>query len=294
MSKTVKELGAAIYEKEGKIARIILNRPEKLNALNAQLRWDIVECINMIEEDDNVLVGIIKGNGRAFSAGADLGAVYNRYGGGKKPDGTRMKPSQRARLWVDTANFEFLRRAYQCWKPLICQVHGYCLGAALMLSDCCDITVASDDCLFGHPEQRQAFGGMLHLQEAYLLGPKKARELILLGNKIDGKEAERIGLINHSVPTDQLEPTVEGMANSIAKLPRDAVAMGKMATLMVYENMGYTSCHTQFLTMHTLATNLRFEPDETNFMRTREKLGTKAAIRERDTRFEQQKNQEAK
>jgi len=286
LGKDTVKLDTVIYEKQGKIARIILNRPEKLNALNANMRWDIVRCIDMLEKDDGVSVGIIKGNGRAFSAGGDLGGVYSRYGGGTRPDGSRMRPSQRARLWVDESNGQFAARAAKCWKPLICQAHGYCLGWGLILSNACDITIAAEDCLFGHPEQRQAFGGGVSVAEILLLGYKKAREMSLLGMKVDGKEAERIGWVNRAVPADQLEAEVEKIAETIALMPRDALAIGKVSTLMSLEALGVERGIAGTL-LHSMATNLRFDPDEMNFIRDRSKQGTTTAIHKRDEAWEE-------
>jgi len=275
MKKTIKKLDTAIYEKEGKIARIILNRPEKLNALNANLRWDIVQCIDMIEEDDNVLVGIIKGNGRAFCSGGDLGGVYSRYG---------------ATISVDESNANFVDRIAHCWKPMICQAHGYCLGWGLILADSCDLTIAAEDCQFGHPEQRQSFGGQVGIRDILILGLKKAREMMLLGYRIDGKEAERIGWVNRAVPADQLEAEVEKIAHDISLLPRDAIAMGRTATMMAVD----TLLRGSGVPMHAISQNIRFEPDEFNFLRSRAELGTKEAIKARDSRWEAPKNQRTK
>ena len=145
------EFETIIVDKKEHIAKVTMNRPEKLNPMNANVRAEIIKCIEMIEMDDDVLAGIIKGSGRAFSSGADLEAVYSRYGGGKTAEGKQRRPSQRARLHVDRDLFEFFHRARYCWKPLICQVHGYCIGLALMFSHCCDITMAAEDALFAHP-----------------------------------------------------------------------------------------------------------------------------------------------
>lgn len=280
--KVVHELETVTYEKEGKIARIILNRPSKLNALNSNMRQEIIQCIEMMEFDDNVLVGIIKGNGRAFCAGGDLGGAYSRYGGGEtSADGIKKRPSQRARLWVDRDNSQFVYRINHCWKPMICQAHGYCLGWGMYISNACDITIAANDCLFGHPEQRQAFGGMVGIMEILTIGYKKARELYLLGSKIDATEAERIGWVNRVVPADALEEEVEKKAASIALLPRDAIAIGKAATIMSLERLQACQDMSNVI-LHSMATNLRFEPDEYNFMKERGKKGTTTAIHLRD------------
>jgi len=259
------QLGSVIYQKAGKIARIILNRPEQQNRINANMRVDILECIQMLEADDNVVVGIIKGNGDALSAGNESNTGDSRYGLSTRPDGRVRRPSQRARLWVGRDERRFINRISNCSKPLICQAHGCCFDDALEISIACDITVATEDCLFGHPnpEQRHRFGGMIGMygmREVSLIGAKKARELLLLGNTIDGKEAERIGLINYAVPREQLEPRVEKMANEIASLPRDAIFLGKQGTKIALSISEPSPL--QSVVMKALSSQARIEADE--------------------------------
>jgi enoyl-CoA hydratase len=259
------QLSSVMYQKAGKIARIILNRPEQQNRINANMRVDILGCIQMLEEDDSLVVGIIKGSGEVFSAGNESNAGDLRYGLSTRPDGRIRRPSQRARLWVGRDERNFISQITNCSKPLICQAHGSCFDDALEISIACDITIATKDCLFGHPnlEQRRRFGGMIGMygmREVSLIGAKKARELLLLGNTIDGIEAERIGLINYAVPKEQLEPKVEEMANEIASLPRDAIFLGKEGTkiaLSISEPSPFQS-----VVMKALGSSIRIEPDE--------------------------------
>jgi enoyl-CoA hydratase len=258
-------LSSVIYQKAGKIARIILNKPEQQNRINANMRVDILECIRMLEEDDNVVVGIIKGNGEVFSAGNELNAGDLRYGLSTRPDGRVRRPSQRARLWVGRDERRFISTISNCSKPLICQAHGCCFDDALEISIACDITVATKDCLFGHPnlEQRRRFGGMIGLygmREVSLIGAKKTRELLLLGNTINGKEAERIGLINYAVSKEQLAPKVEKIASEIASLPRDAIFLGKEGTRIALSTSEPSPL--QSIVMKALSSQVRIEADE--------------------------------
>jgi enoyl-CoA hydratase len=261
---TVK-LGCVLFEKAGKVARIILNRPEQQNRINANMRADILESIRMLEGDDSLVVGIVKGNGEVFSAGNEPGAGELRYGMSTRPDGRVRRPSQRARLWVGRDERNFISLITNCSKPLICQAHGCCFDDALEISIACDITVATKDCLFGHTsiEQRRRFGGMLGLygmREVSLIGAKKARELLLLGNTIDGTEAERIGLINRAVFKEKLASTVEKMAREIASLPRDALFLGKEGTRIALST-GEPS-PLQSVVMKALSSQVRLEADE--------------------------------
>jgi len=259
------QLSSVIYQKTGKIARIILNQPEQQNRINANTRVDILECIRMLETDDNVVVGIIKGNGEVFSAGNVSNAGDLRYGLSTRPDGRVRRPSQRARLWVGRDERRFISRISNCSKPLICQAHGCCFDDALEISIACDLTVATKDCLFGHPdlEQRRRFGGMIGLygmREVSLIGAKKARELLLLGNTINGKEAERIGLINYAVSKEKLEPKVEKIASEIASLPRDAIFLGKEGTKIALSTSEPSLL--QNVVMRALGSHVRIEADE--------------------------------
>lgn len=258
-------LGSVTYQRVGKVARIILDRPERQNKIDANMRVDILKCIRMLETDDGVVVGIIKGNGEVFSAGNEPNAGDLRYGLSKRPDGRVRRPSQRARLWVGRDERRFISRISNCTKPLICQAHGCCFDDALEISIACDITVATSDCLFGHTslEQRRRFGGMIGLyglREVSLIGAKKARELLLLGNTINAKEAERIGLINYAVSKAQLEPKVEKMAAEIASLPRDAIFLGKEGTRIALSASEPSPL--QSVVMKALSSQVRIEEDE--------------------------------
>ena len=286
------ELKTVIYEKEdlaeGAVATITLNRPETLNAIDVELTQDIETALTQAEEDDDVKVVIIQGAGRAFSSGYDLGRVYYVYGGGtgKLEDKTR-RPSQRSRLKYDHWRSETLRRIFLFPKVTIAKIHGYCIGGGLYVSLCCDLSIAAEDAKIGHSEQRLVFAGAMYILpiEIMLIGQKKARELLLTGKLMDGKEAERIGLINKAVPADKLDEETKKLAQVITLLPRDGLAIGKAAAHLAYDSLGLTSSFAQGYLGHTMSTNVRFEADEFNFLKARRDLGVREAIKERDKRY---------
>ena len=284
--KVTKDFDTVLYEKEGKIARITLNRPEKLNAVNLPMFQDIVRVLDEVEEDDDVCVAILKGAGRAFSSGGDLEMIYYIYGGGTGKSGER-RPAQRTRLHLDSKMDEVFRRLLFCWKPTICQVHGYCIGIGLYLATACDITIAAKDAVIGHPEQRLAFGGstFMLIPMITLIGQKMTRELLLTGETISGEEAERIQYVNHAVPPEELEAEVERRAKAITLMPRDAIAVGKAHTRLAYERLGFGDNMAQGAILHTLATNIRFEDDEYSFVRERREKGARTAFHDRDARY---------
>jgi enoyl-CoA hydratase len=285
------EYKTVIYEKEGSIARITLNRPEKLNAWDFPGQGGMFDEYHMAlteaEEDDDIKVVIIKGAGRSFSAGHDLTTVGYVYGMGTGKPGER-RASQRIRLKVDRRWIDGWQRLFYFPKVTICQVHGYCIGEGLVQVEMCDIAIAAEDAQLGHTEQRLGFGGagggdIAHLMLA--VGIKRARELLLTGRLIDGKEAERIGLVAKAVPANKLEEEVESYARAMTLLPRDGIAIGKAFTHLVYDSLGLTNSFISGYIGHSMFTNLRWEPDEYNFFKERRDKGTKAGFHGRDTRY---------
>lgn len=281
-----------IYEKEdfeeGSMVTITMNKPETLNALNIEFSREIDDAFTEVEHDDDVKVVVIKGAGKAFSAGYDLGRVYFVYGGGTgKPEDKSRRPSQRSRLAYDRWRSESLRRIFLLDKITIAQVHGYCIGGGLYMSLCCDMTIAAEDAKIGHSEQRLGFSGTMYVFpiEVALIGQKRARELLLTGKLIDGTEAERIGLVNQVVPADQLETETRKLARSMTLLPRDGIAIGKATARLAYDSMGLSSAFGQGYMGHTLFTNIRYEEGEFNFIKRRRDVGMREAFKERDARY---------
>ncbi len=281
-----------IYEKEdfeeGSMVTLTMNKPETLNALNIEFSRKIDDALTKVEQDDDVKVVVIKGAGKAFSAGYDLGRVYFVYGGGTgKAEDKSRRPSQRSRLAYDRWRSESLRRIFLLDKITIAQVHGYCIGGGLYMSLCCDMTIAAEDAKIGHSEQRLGFSGAMYVFpiEVALIGQKRARELLLTGKLIDGKEAERIGLVNQVVSADQLETETRKLARSMTLLPRDGIAIGKATARLAYDSMGLSSAFGQGYIGHTLFTNIRYEPGEFNFIKRRRDVGMREAFKERDARY---------
>jgi enoyl-CoA hydratase len=149
------------------------------------------------------------------------------------------------------------------------------------------MTICADDSKIGHAEQRLGFAGSMYVFPILmnLIGFKKAREMLLTGKLLDGKEAERIGLVNQTVPLDQLDDEVRKLAESMTLLPRDGIAIGKACAGLAYDSMGLTSAFSQGYLGHTMFTNTRFEEGEYNFLRRRRDVGVREAIRERDDRY---------
>ncbi|MFC1925182.1 enoyl-CoA hydratase/isomerase family protein [Chloroflexota bacterium] len=286
----VKNLKYTLYEREGSIARIIFNNPDKLNAINligdSEESQEFYFCLEETARDDDVKVVIISGKGRAFNVGHDLTKVGFVYGFGTGKDDKR--PSQRIRLDMDRKANERVQGLFLHPKITICQCHGYCYGVGVFFPIVTDLAIASEDAQFGCPEQRLGFSGsgvpgISHL--ILTIGLKRTLDLILTGRTISGKEAARIGLVNKAVPIEDLHDEVDKMAKAISLLPRDGIAIGKATRHLIYNRLGLTDDFTPGYISHTLFTNLRWEADEYNFFKERRDKGAKAGFHGRDERF---------
>lgn len=237
------EFECIIYEKEEDLATVKLNRPKVLNAMNRQLWIDLQAALEDAEKDETIRVLIITGEGRAFSTGADL-----------KESKTRSLEDYRKYL---EQLQESSRTIIRYPKPTIAAINGYALGSGYELALACDIRIAAADAQIGSPEARvssSVTGGAMRLIQD-LIGPGKACELLFTGEYIDGTEAERIGLVNRSVPADRLMPTTLRLAEKIAanapfsiKMIKKGLRMARgevsLEALMDYEIEACLACVT--------------------------------------------------
>ena len=279
---------AVVVEKEGHVARLILNRPARHNALRFDDLDVLVAALHEAEDDDNVKVIILKGRGPSFCTGHDYNDAAKAYGLEPPADGSKpRRPSVRMRLQRDRKLGENYMAFQNAMKPVIAQVHGHCTGAGIYLVELVDLAIAADDAQFSHAEQRLGLAGNTwHLNAQILMyGAKKARELLLLGDTFDGRHAERMGLVNRAVPATDLESTVEDWARRIAQHPRDALVTGRAMMQMAMDSLGGTQQFLRGYVGHTLGTSLRFEEDEFNFLKERKDAGTNAAFKNRDRNF---------
>jgi enoyl-CoA hydratase len=172
-------------------------------------------------------------------------------------------------------------------KPVIAQVQGVCTGAGLYLVELVDLAIAADTARFSHAEQRLGLAGNTwHLNTQILkYGPKRARELLLLGDTFDGQQAAEWGLVNRSVPEAELEATVADWAERIAAHPRDALVTGKAMWHLALDSLGGSQQFARGYVGHTLGTNLRLEADEFNFLKERQRRGTRDSFSDRDDHY---------
>lgn len=279
-----------IYQKQGEIGRLTLNRPDKLNVMDFPGDGGILDDFNAAldeaADDDNLKVLIIKGAGRAFCAGHDLDRIYKVYEEQDKEPGKR-RPSQRARLHIDRKWLGVHQKLLLHPRVTIAQVHGHCIGEGAAISESCDISIVAEDAHISHAEQRLGFSGSgLNLVPLFQhVGYKRARWMCLLGEAIDGKEAERIGWASKAVPLEKLEEEVEATAKKVCLLPKDGIAIGKASNHQILDILGTTKGWAQGYVSHTLFTNLRYEEGEWIFVKDRKDKGAKAGFHARDDRY---------
>ncbi len=261
------------YETDGPIAIIALNRPEKLNAINAPMIRELNQALDLAEADPDLRVIVLRGEGKAFSAGFDMA-------GGESQCEDRVE-ALRANLQFD---FDIIMRFWDSPKTTIAAVHKYCLGSALEMAAACDITVAAEGCRFGEPEVK--FGsGIVTMILPWLIGPKRAKELLLTGDDaVSAERALQMGLVNRVVPAEDCLAEALRIARAIALNDRVAVALTKKAINNSYEAMGMRQALLQSLEL-----DVRIEASETPESREFERIvagqGIKAALAWQEARL---------
>ncbi|PZC48428.1 MAG: Enoyl-CoA hydratase/carnithine racemase [Chloroflexi bacterium] len=190
-----------LYERDGRVATITYNRPEALNAINAELRQDLNDAWRTFREDDEAWVGIVTGTGRAFSAGADVSGF-----GGAQAQGS---------FW-EVPSMTSLESGLEVWKPTIAAVNGYCLGFACTLVAACDFVIASERAQFGFPEVRigvPTIQGAIRMPKR--IGWQNAMELLLIGERVDAVRAKEMGLVWKITPHDELMDAARTLADRL-------------------------------------------------------------------------------
>ncbi|WBL36782.1 crotonase/enoyl-CoA hydratase family protein [Tepidiforma flava] len=273
-----------LYEVERGRARITLNRPEKLNALSLELQQELHDALWEADNDTRVHAVIIRGAGRAFSAGYDLTPLGNRR---PAPEGDHYTAVYRgARTFDDDAwqleRAQRLRMAiFDMHKPVVAQVHGYCLAGGTDIAFLCDIVIAAEDATIGFPPAR-AMGSLPNQMWVYHCGPQWAKRLFLTGDTITGAEAAQIGLVLKAVPASLLQQEVEGLVDRMAMIDAELLSANKRIVNLALELMGAR-------TMQRLGAEndarAHLAPSVREFGRIAAEQGLKAALHWRDAKF---------
>ena len=261
-----------LTETRDRVRYVTLNRPEKRNALSLELQNELIDALVAAEQDEEAGCIVIRGAGPAFCAGFDI-TPQGRTPGGEKPIRTDINDLRGT-----------TRRFAQIWelsKPVIAQIHGYCVAGGTDLAMHCDMIVAAEDTQIGFPPVRAQGAPPTHMW-TYMVGPQWAKRMLLTGDFIDGATAERIGLVLSAVPAERLADEVHELASRVAMIPHDLLAANKGIVNKAIELMGRTMLQEAARETDAIAhkTDAALE-----FSRIGREQGLKAALSWRDDKF---------
>ena len=261
-----------------RIARLLLNRPERLNAINGETPREIRAAVDWANADDEVHVIVVEGAGKGFCGGYDL----SQFG-----EGVVDHPCQQEQApWDPMVDYAFMKRntddfmaLWRSPKPTIAKVHGHAVAGGSDIALSCDLLVMAEDARIGYMPTR-VWGCPTTAMWTYRLGPTRAKQLMFTGDLIDGRTAADWGLANAAVPVDQLEQETMRLAARIAGVPRSQLAMHKLVVNQVMLAMGLE----QSQTMATVFDGItRHNPEGMWFRRYAQAEGFKAAVQWRDS-----------
>jgi enoyl-CoA hydratase len=265
-----------LYEAADGVATLTLNRPQRLNAITPQLVEDFGAALARALDDGDVRVVRLRGAGSAFCAGYDIG-----WGSAS------MQETEEGAPWDPIADYQTMRRfvdAYMAlWrspKPVVAQVHGYCVAGGTDFALCCDLIVCAEDCRIGYPPAR-VWGSPTTAMWMYRLGLERSKRLLLTGDAIDGARAVEWGLASEAVPAAELEAAGLALARRVALLPHNQAAMMKLLVNQAFEQMGL---HTTQLIGTLLDGAARHTPEGTAFTQ-RGLADVRGAVADRDAPF---------
>ncbi|TFZ07919.1 crotonase/enoyl-CoA hydratase family protein [Ramlibacter humi] len=261
-----------------RVARITLNRPERLNAINDDTPRDIRAAVDWANADGEVHVIVLDGAGKGFCGGYDL-----QYFGESEQD----HPCQQESFpWDPMVDYQYMKRNTEdfmaLWrspKPTIAKVHGYAAAGGSDIALCCDLLVMAEDARIGYMPTR-VWGCPTTAMWTFRLGPTRAKQMMFTGDTIDGRTAAEWGLANSCVPADQLEAETMKLAERIAGVPRSHLAMHKLVVNQVMQTMGLEQTQSLATLMDGIT---RHNPEGMWFRRYAQAEGFKAAVQWRDS-----------
>jgi enoyl-CoA hydratase len=271
-----------LYNADGPTATITLNRPDRLNTIVPPMPDEVESAVGLAIRDRDVKVIVVRGAGRAFCAGYDFGGGFHGWDEGITTDGRWDAGKDFAMTTsAETSPTQKFMSVWRAPKPVIAQVHGWCVGGGSDFALCADLVIASEDAVIGTPYSR-LWGSFLSGMWIYRLGLTKAKEHALTGRPLTGREAADAGLINEAVPFADLEATVARAAADLANIPSSQLAAMKLVVNQAYENMGLASTQTLGSILDGL---MRNTPEAERFIARAEAEGVQAVIADRDAPF---------
>lgn len=271
-----------LYTVDGAIATITLNRPETLNTIVPPMPDEVEHAVHAAVADEGVKVIVLRGAGRSFCAGYDFGEGFHHWDEGLTTDG-RWDPGKDfvAATAPSLAPTQKLLSVWRAPKPVIAQVHGWCVGGGSDFALSADIVIASEDARIGTPYARM-WGAYLSGMWIYRLGLTRVKWHGLTGRPLSGMEAAEASLINKAVPFEQLEDEVRRTALELTSIPSSQLAAMKLVINHAFEQMGMASTQTLGPILDGL---MRNTPDALRFIELAEREGVPGAVAERDGPF---------
>ena len=266
------------YSASDGIACVHLDRPEKLNALSRELQDELVDCLERADDDPEVRVITLRGNGRAFCAGYDITPPST-------PEAQAAAQVARDNIRADIHRMKrtptTMNAILNLSKPVIAGVHGYCIAGGTDLAMHCDIIIAADDAQIGFPPVRSMGTPPTHMW-TYMVGPQWAKWFLLTGESVSGARAEELGLVWKSVPGEGLDAAVDDLARTMARIPWELLAANKSIVNKAMDLMGRATLQTIAAETDAIAHQA---PIVKEFSRMSQEQGLKAALDWRDGPF---------
>ncbi len=266
------------YERDGRVARITLNRPERGNAITLEMPSELADCVERANLDPEVHTIALAGNGSGFCGGYDLSAYANTEIPNHNPD----------EVWDPVLDYQMMSRNVRgfmslFWsdKPVITKLHGFCVAGGTDMALCSDLLVVSEDVKIGYPPAR-VWGVPTTALWTHKLGPTRAKRLLLTGDSLSGRQAVEWGLATESAPAGELDQVFEDLVERVARLPISQLVMHKLQVNQTAIAQGLMSAQTMSTFFDGIA---RHTPEGYDFARRAMEVGFKEAVRERDEPF---------
>jgi enoyl-CoA hydratase len=290
------DLSTVIYETEGRVARITLNRPRRGNGIVPRMPVELAACVERANLDPAVHVIALAGNGSGFCGGYDLvaaaeGDMSGLGEAGEAPPGSPLDPATIGANhapesnWDPVTDYQFMSRnvrgfmsLFHSEKPVICKVHGYCVAGGTDMALCSDLLVIGADAKIGYPPAR-VWGSPTTAMWAARLGPMRAKRLLLAGDSLSGEQAAEWGLASEAVPPERLDERFEALVERVARMPINQLVMMK---LLVNQSLYAQGLHQTQLLGTFFDGVARHTEEGHDFVRRAAEGGFKQAVRERD------------
>jgi enoyl-CoA hydratase len=271
-----------LYRVADAVATVTLNRPERLNPIVPPMPDEVQAAVGRAVADPAVKVIVVRGAGSSFCAGYDFSGGFRHWDEAISTDG-RWDPGKDFAM-ATSAELSPTQKFMSLWrapKPVIAQVHGYCVGGGSDFALCADLVVASEDAVIGTPYSRM-WGTYLSGMWIYRLGLARTKFHALTGRPLTGRQAAEVELINEAVPFTELEDRVAALAAELATIPGSQLAAMKLVVNQAYEHMGLAATQTLGPILDGL---MRNTPEALRFIDTAAREGVGAVVRARDGRF---------